>query len=191
MRIIFHLILFFGISLGLGFGLSYLALEQGAISGTIKIGPWISWKDVGSTKPDPYTRAYMSRNGALELARAEGFRFVATHDSDGQPLRADCNYRLNGTVPRSAFWTLQATAPSGASIAGPDAYPALQSSRLQRNDNGSFTLFVGPDLAPKNWLSTQGTGAFSLVLTLYDTTIFSEISTEENLLPSIRQGVCS
>lgn len=185
MRFFFHLVLFFGISLGIGFGLSYLALDKGALFGTVRVGPWLAWSEVGMDEPDPYTQAFVSRDGALELARAEGIRFVAKQDSAGQNLRRNCSYQLKGTMPSSALWTLLATDNEGKSVTREGANLALNNSRLIREGNGSFLLHVGPILATKNWLNLQGSGPFSLILNLYDNAIFSNLDLGESLLPSI------
>ena len=51
-------------------------------------------------------------------------------------------------------------------------------------------LYVSKTLAPLNWLEIAGTGPFSLVLTLYDTTLFSSASTGDTTLPSIIREAC-
>ena len=52
-------------------------------------------------------------------------------------------------------------------------------------------LYVSRGLSPLNWLETQGDGPFSLVLSLYDTTIFSAVgATETVTLPSIIREAC-
>ena len=65
--------------------------------GAIEIGPWTAWRDVGVPDPDPYTRAYIARTGALQLGASEGLQFVATSDSDNRRLDRDCRYRIDGT----------------------------------------------------------------------------------------------
>lgn len=190
MRFLIHLFLFATIALGVGFGLSFAALEKGRLFGTLWVGPWMAWTEVGSPQPDPYTRAYLSRNGALELARAEGIRFVAKQDSGGQNLLANCTYRIDGITPETTLWTLAAVGASGASVTKPDTPMALRSDHLNYEPDGSFALHVGPHLSHKNWLETSATGSFELVLTLYDSSVFSGFSSLSNALPSIFVEQC-
>ncbi len=190
MRLFFHLVLFFGVSLGIGFGLSYFALDKGTVFGALRVGPWLAWSEVGMPEPDPYTQAFMARNGALELARAEGIRFIAEQDSTGQSLRRECSYQLKGTMPASALWTLLATDQDGISVTRKGADLALNNSRLIRESNGSFILNVGPVLGAKNWLNLQGSGPFHLILNLYDSAIFSNLELGESLLPAITLEGC-
>jgi len=173
-----------------GFSLSYLALDQARMFATFRQGPWLAWKDVGSPRPDPYSRAYGARTGALFLTQAEGIRFVATSDSDGQTLMRNCAYRVDGTTPVSAFWTLVATGMANELINQKATPPAMDSRRLARNRDGRFLIRVSPTLAAGNWLETSGKGRFKLVLTLYDTTIFSGLGALDRQLPSILLEGC-
>jgi len=182
--------LFIGIALLTGFSLSYLALEQGRLFGTFRQGPWLTWKDVGSPRPDPYSLAYGAKTGALFLTQAEGIRFVATRDSQGQALMRNCTYRVDGTTPVSAFWTLVATDLNGELITRKSTPPAMDSRRLARNEDGSFLIRVSPALAAGNWLETGGAGNFELVLTLYDTSVFSGLGSLDDELPAILLEGC-
>jgi len=190
LRFLIHLGLFITIALLIGFSLSYLALDQARMFGTFRQGPWLSWKDVGSPRPDPYSMAYGAKTGALFLTRAEGIRFVATSDSNGQTLMANCAYRVDGTTPVSAFWSLVATDPNGELINQKATPPAMDSRRLARNRDGSFLIRVSPALAAGNWLETSGRGNFKLVLTLYDTTMFSGLGALDQQLPAILLEGC-
>lgn len=185
MRTLAHFILFFVISLSVGFGLSYWALEKGQLFGTLQVGPWIAWSDVGSPRPDPYTRAYISRNANLELSRAEGIKFVAKQDSDGRDILAQCNYRIDGTTPETSFWTLAAINDRGASVTRESGPMTLRGDQVNRESDGSFALHVGPFLSASNWLETSAEGRMVLVLTLYDSSVFSGLSSLSNSLPSI------
>ncbi len=191
MKFLLHLLGLIGIAMLVGLGLSYLALERGSIWGTMRIGPWTAWKDIGSPNPDPYTKAYSTRSGAIVLARAEGISFVAERDSDGKRLLRQCSYRIDGNTPEAAFWTLFATLDDGTVIAGQKDLPAIRSSRINRAGDGSFTIRVGPDLAAGNWLEMEGEGNFNLVLTFYDSSIASGLEAPGNDLPSIIGERCS
>lgn len=190
MRFFINLGLFITIALLVGFSLSYLALDQARLFATFRQGPWLTWKDVGSPRPDPYSMAYGAKTGALFLTQAEGVRFVATSDSNGQPLMANCAYRVDGTTPVSAFWTLVATNMANELITRKATPPAMDSRRLARNQDGSILIRVSPFLAAGNWLETGGNGKFELVLTLYDTSVFSGLGDPGQQLPAILLEGC-
>ena len=191
MRFLGHLLAMIATALLVGFGLSWYALSDGRLFGTIEIGPWAAWRDAGSPTPDPYTRAFVSRNGALQLGASEGLQLVATTDSDGQPLDRACRYRIDGTTPVATFWTLVPTAPDGTPIARPGGPAGFNSGRIARAEDGSMQLYVSKTLSPFNWLEITGEGAFVLALTLYDTSSFAGVGPTVATPPSIIRETCS
>jgi hypothetical protein len=191
LRFVLHLLVMLTVALGVGFGLSWFALTDGRLFGAFDVGPWAAWPAAGSANPDPYTRAYLSRNGALELGQSEGLQFTAVNDSAGQPLSRACRYRIEGKTPVATFWTLVATDAAGVNIARPDGVPDIHSARLARANDGSAIIYVGRTLAPRNWLEITGDGPFSLVLTLYDVSVFAGSGGTFEGLPAIIKEACS
>ncbi len=190
MRFLFHLLTFFAVALAVGFGLSYFALSDGRLFGAIRVGPWAAWPEVGVPNPDPYTRAHLARAGALQLGRSEGIQFVAEQDSAGAALDRSCAYRLEGPTPVATFWTLAAVDDMGSNIAAVGTPLALDSARVVRRADGIAIVNVSAQLAPQNWLEIGGTGPFALVLTFYDTQVFSVLGSSVTALPSIVRGTC-
>lgn len=191
MRFVLLLLASIAVALATGFGLSYYALTDGRLFGAAQLGPWISWPDLGSAAPNPYSRGHLTRQAELQLGRAEGLKFVATTDSAGEALDLSCTYTLEGHVPVSSFWTLVAVDGEGVNLAAPGADLALRSSELVRTNAGSMIIHIGKTLAPGNWLELSGSGPFSLELTLYDTTAFSGFSSDNDTMPAITRGGCA
>jgi len=191
LRFLFHLILLIGIAIGVGFGLSYYALTDGRFFATFSFGPWVAWPAAGSPAPDPYTRAYLARRGALQMGRTEGIEFTAETDSDGRTLTIDCTYRIDGRTPVAAFWTLVATDEEGRNLARPNALLYLDSGHIAREPDGSFVLRVGRRLASGNWLEIDGDGPFHLVLRLYDAAVFTGLGNDVEELPVIIREACA
>lgn len=190
MRFLLNLLLGLAIALAVGFGLSWYALTDGRVFGAYQSGPWIAWTQSGSPTPDPYTRAYLSRQGVLQLGQAEGMQLIATTDSDGRRLDRACRYRIDGRTPTATFWTLLPIDDHGASIARADGPRGFNSARISRAADGSMQLYVSRTLSPLNWLEIAGDGRFSLVLSLYDTVFFSGVGSSETSLPSIIREGC-
>lgn len=191
MRFVLRLLMSIAVALSVGFGLSYYALTDGRLFGAVSHGPWITWPDIGSPGPNPYTRGHITREAALQLGRSEGLQFVATTDSDGAPLDLACAYRIDGRVPVSTFWTLSAVDAGWINLAAPGTGAALRSSEIVRQPDGAVRIHVGMRLRPSNWLELAGTGAFSLVLTLYDTTALSSFASSDITMPSITLEDCA
>jgi len=190
LRFLIQLLSMVAVALVVGFGLSYYALTDGRLLGALKVGPWAAWPAVGSASPDPYTRAYLARTGALQLGQGEGLAFTAADDSDGHPLDRSCRYRIEGTTPVATFWTLQAVAADGSNIARPDGQLELRSSDIARANDGSLVLTVSKTLAPANWLEITGTGPFRLLLTFYDPSNLSGSGVAVQSLPAIHREAC-
>lgn len=186
----FRLLVGLAVALAVGFGASWYALTDGRLFAGVRVGPWVAWPDVGQTQPDPYTRAFLAREGIMQLGSAEGIQFTAQTDDAGIPLESACTYRIAGLVPGASFWTLEATDLQGANIAASPALMVLHSERIARRDEGAIEASVGPALAPGNWLETAGTGPFRLRLTLYDAAIFSGGSTQVEHMPAITRTAC-
>jgi hypothetical protein len=191
LRFLGHLLAMIAVALVVGFGLSWYALSDGRFFGAIDVGPWAAWRDAGSPTPDPYTRAFVSRNGALQLGASEGLQFVANTDSDGQRLDRSCRYRVDGTTPVATFWTLVPMATDGTPIARPGGPAGFNSTRIARAADGSMQLYVSKTLSPYNWLEIAGDGAFELALTLYDTSSFTGVGPTVATLPSIIREACT
>jgi len=190
LRFLAHLLAMVAVALVVGFGLSWYALSDGRFFGASRVGPWMAWRDAGSPSPDPYTRAFVARAGALQLGVSEGVQFVATIDSDGRQLDRACRYRVDGSTPVATFWTLVPVDPEGAIITRPDAPLAFNSTRVARATDGSLQLYVSRTLSPRNWLEIDGNGPFSLVLTLYDPASFAGVGSSGATLPAIIREAC-
>jgi hypothetical protein len=191
LRFVIHLLLLVTVALGVGFGLSYYALTDGRLFGAAVVGPWTAWPDVGTAAPNPYTRGHLARTAGLQLGLSEGLQFTATTDSAGEALTLDCTYRISGKTPLATFWTLVAVDGQGINLARAGEDAAVRSSAIARTDNGSILIYVGKHLAPQNWLELAGTGNFHLVLTLYDTAVFSGFGTGGETMPSIEREGCA
>lgn len=191
MRFVLRLLMSIAVALCLGFGLSYYALTDGRLFGATSLGPWTAWPDIGSPAPNPYTRGHIAREAALQLGRSEGLRFLATTDSAGNLLDLSCSYRIDGHVPVSTFWTLAAVNEDWINLAAPDTDAALRSSEVVRAGDGSLRIHVGTRLKPGSWLELTGTGPFSLVMTLYDSTALSSFASSDMTMPAITQEDCA
>ena len=174
-----------------GAGSVWLALEKDFGFGSVAIGSWVAFPDHGTPQADPYSRARFSRETDLALGRAEGLVFTARRDAGGEALSRQCSYRMEGSLPPTRFWTLSARDADNAVIAieGGRA-AALHSQALLRRPDNSVVTAISRHPAPGNWLALDGSGAFSLVLTLYDTAIASSSRIAEVELPRIVREGC-
>lgn len=160
------------VALGLGAASVWYALESRQGIGAVAVGGWVARPDLGTPDADPYSRARIAREGVLALGRAEGVPFVVERDSSGAPLRAECAYVIEGSVPPARFWTLFAVDSARRNLKAEDGRPAaIQSYSLARAADNSVSVSVGRRPKPGNWLLVDASGPMTLVLTLYDTPI--------------------
>lgn len=178
-------------ALGGGIGSVWYALDTNRSFGAIQIDSWIAYPTAGTPDADPYSIARRARDAELPLGQAEGLPFYAKTDSEGRTLVGRCNYRLVGKAPAARFWTLYPADPSLVAIAA-SAYRngALHSRQLLRAPDSSFTISIGPDPQPGNWISVSARGPVVFVLTLYDTQIASAVTSAGHDFPSIVRTDC-
>src|SRR5688572_2203479 len=141
------------ISIGGGAASVWYALQAQEGVGAVTIDGWTAYPDIGTPDADPYSRARAARKVVLSLGRAEGLSFTAQRDSAGDLLRQECQYRIEGGVPVSRFWTLHAADGSGAAIASGNGEPAaLHSQGLLRSADDTVSIGIGAVPEPGNWL---------------------------------------
>lgn len=172
-------------ALGVGFGLSYFSLEGGREMSATQFGVWSGWPELGTAQIDPYARAYLTRQGMLPLGKGEGTQFFAHKDRAGEPLWGQCRYVLAGKMPLHALWTLQLRDPSSKRVFG-----HVHSGTMQYGDSGDIRLAIAPTAQSGNWINTDGLHHFELLLTLYDTTVFSSLGADEIKMPQIDLEAC-
>lgn len=191
LRTVFLTLLVLLIAIGGGADSVSWMLDRSEGFGALRIGPWTAFPDYGTANADPYSRARIAREPQLSLGTAEGLSFVAQRDSTNVPLRRQCTYRIEGSVPTTRFWTLHALDAFRATIRPAGRRPAaLHSYDLLRRPDQTVEIAVSRHPAPGNWLAIPGSGAMSLVLTLYDTPIAGGSSFAGIALPKIVRVSC-
>lgn len=191
LKTIFLTTLTLAIALGGGAGSVWLALEKDFEFGTVTLGNWTAYPQRGTPTADPYSKARFSRESDLALGHAEGLVFTASRDAAGEPLRLECDYRIEGSLPSARFWTLFARDAQGRLIV-PDGNraAALHSYALLRQQDDTVATAISRHPTPGNWLAVKGSGPFVLVLTLYDTAVASSARIAEVELPQVLQEAC-
>jgi len=180
------------LGLALGLGATWASLDKGIGFGLVRAGPWIAFPKAGSRGADPYARAALSRTGELPLDLAEGLAFTARWDSEGAALEAACAYRIEGPAPQARYWTLSALSADGRLVANAAERLAFTSAEIVRPERGGWSVRVGRQAQPGNWLPYGGQGPFQIVLRLYDTPVSATAaSLRANDLPRIVREGCA
>lgn len=177
------------LALGLGLGSAYLALEGDPPFGSIRLGPWKAWPTMGSPDADPYMRAVLARRGEVPLAAGEGLEFRATTDSAGQNLDSACTYHIGSVTPGARLWTVTLYDQDGRLPATALGRRSFTSAEILRDGEDQFTITLSRDLQEGNWLQLPASGAFKVVLRLYDPQ-GAVGSLEEAEFPTIQRAGC-
>jgi hypothetical protein len=189
-RLLAGLLIAFAIAAGLGLWSVRFALDSPPTLGTVRSGPWSATPDKGSLDANPYHRAIVARGGEAPLPPSDAVVFTTIRDSEGKRLRGECDYRVDGEVPPSRFWTLSVYDPAGFQIAT-GGRTALSSSEMIHTSGAGTYVALSPAARPGNWLSTPASGPFTLVLRLYESTGAAQLrGSQETTLPAIHRGDC-
>lgn len=179
------------IALGGGAYSAWFAVRHFDGFGAFHANGWIAYPRMGTAEADPYSRARTASEGSLPLGAAEGIAFYATHDASGEPLRRNCEYRIEGENPPSHFWTLYAADKRLIPLAAPShLLSALHSEEIVRHQDGTFTIDVSAKARPGNWLAVEGRGPMALVMTLYDSPAAGDSGLVGLTFPEVTRAGC-
>lgn len=152
----------------------------------LRVGQWSAYPASGTPDADPYAKARGARNGSLSMGIAEGLTFYSNQSNDGQALARDCSYELSGPTPPARLWTLHAATPDLTPLGPGDGFEtALHSRELVRDADGRFTISIGNQARPGNWLPVKGLGPFVLVMRFYDTPVASSAGLTDLVMPTL------
>jgi len=154
-----------------------------------RYGAWFGSPNAGGSNINPYRKATLARTGAMQLGRAEGIVFTATHDDDGGPLEGACQYLISGNTPSASVWTLRAVPANSKVKTKGVAY--VTSMQVNRDADSSFEVVTAPSVKPGNWLPTVELGRMKFILSFYDTNAFLVVGHEAAGLRTLAKAGCS
>ena len=181
---------------GIAIGLlsAWYTLEKGSPLTTTFSGSWQLWTYDGTVEADPYTLAHMSRSGRLPITSSNALYFIATKDEEGQEIKAECDYLLQGKPLDADWWSLALYHHDGTSLQNHSHRSSLNSSSLLRHQDGHYEISLTRRIRPGNWLQMAGNQPLILMLRLYGIHVTKDTqrsnSIEQNL-PIIRRLSCS
>ena len=192
MRLIFGSLLAFAVAATVGLGITWLTLSRSTAFGALTIGAWTAWPKTGTPGIDPYARAVISRSGELPVGVGDGVAFYAQADDRGKSFDGHCDVEISGITPTARFWTLALYDREGKLVPNSVNRNGFTSQEILRNNDGSFTIHVGPRARYGNWLPTGGIDHYILVLRLYDTPVgVATRAGREAPMPSVTSKECA
>ncbi|WP_456329293.1 DUF1214 domain-containing protein [Archaeoglobus sp.] len=171
---------------GVAFGIvsAYYTVDYIAEFFTVKNGAWKANLLAGSEKADIYTRAAIALNALFALNRSEAVYFIAHTDSNFNPLRLHCDYRIEGGELPARWWSITVYGLDLFLIPNEYDIYAVTSESVEWN-NGKWVVKLSQKYQDGNWIPLRGEGNFILVLRLYnpDKTVYESPQSIE--LPKI------
>ena len=164
----------YALALIAGIASAWLWLTRVGPSG-VDAGVWRVNLLAGSPNADAYTRARVALGALLALDRRETLYYIARTDERGEPLRANCRYRLNGPVPAARWWSVTAYDQDFFPFENAARRYSVNVDTAPRDAAGHMVFDVGPeDVSPETTteappdLPTRGEGTLLLTLRLYN-----------------------
>lgn len=145
-------------------------LDPPGLFRSIEVDGWTSDPAIGSPAADPYTRAYVARRGLLGLRREEATYYLRVNDDDGNALREDCAYVLEGEVPDARWWSVTLYAGDYFLAQNGDDAHSIDASRATIGDDGRWRATIQPEPPGDGsfWISSRQAGRFDLLYRLYN-----------------------
>ncbi len=158
------------IAVGIGLASAWYMVDYGSRLTVERQAPWQRWTIAGAPGADPYTIAHFARAGWLPLSTVYAHYFLATKDSNGEALYADCDYTVSGPAPASRRWTLAAFDPNGLGIDPGLGRPVISSSTALLGPEATLSIKLSAATSPGNWLGLSGGARMQLLFTQYGRT---------------------
>lgn len=174
-----------------GWASAWYMVDAGSRLTTSTIGPWVSWGALARPDADPYTRAHLARAGSLHLNANIASTWQARADNNGQRLHSSCDYAITGSLDAS-WWSLSVFDDRGRLISNAAERYGYTSDTIALGADGRFSITLGRDARPGNWVPTGGAGRLAIMLTMQDRrSALSEDGQGATMrMPEIRRLVC-
>lgn len=162
------------------FALSVVFLFQSISSdiGDMQVqnGDWRTSLETGSADAGILLKASVSMVGLLASTR-ENSVYYFLNSVDGEPLRLNCRYRIEGSDYDADWWSITAYGYDHSLIPNSEKRYSFNNENLQRGEDGSWGIHVASDRKAGNWLPVGPSGSpewrktgdhdFDLLLRLY------------------------
>ena len=155
------------LGVAIGAGAAVWSVRAGAWGSSLRIGSWTTGRDYGTAEASARTRAVVALRGLLALPAREARYYNAAVDEAGRPLDGRCRYRVTGTDPGGAWWSLTLYDADGYLVANQAGIYSVGSAAVSVAERDGWTVAVAPTPQPGRWLPSGGGEHFELTLRVY------------------------
>jgi hypothetical protein len=156
------------VALLIGVGSAVWAIESFTKAHALKVGAWTGNPLVGSVQADMYLRAAIARIGLFALSRTEAIYYTAFTDDNGEPLRPECDYILEGGDLPARWWSITAYDKDHFLIPNDLDRYSYNMKNLRRDEQGRFKIHLSRTPKEGNWLPAPKGGTLSITLRAYN-----------------------
>lgn len=135
------------VGLGIGIGSAWWAVG-GSMSHAVQCGAWQHYPYYGSPLANPYVRARTQLAGPLALDRSEAIYFIADRDDQGNVLRPEYTYRIEGRDFDARWWSITAYGADHHFIPNRQNRYSYNSENVARNEDGSYRILLSSTAIP-------------------------------------------
>ena len=146
--------------------------------GSNTVNQWNYFLDYGSESQNMWQRAYVSLLGLLPSASPEVIYLSASVDDNGDGLVGNCEYTLNGVVPKARYWSYSIYGNDNYYIQDPNNLkddPTYEDLFAQVANGHELTTDIGEKYEIKignNFINQEGSlshfgNDFNLILRIY------------------------
>lgn len=140
------------VALLLGVGTAAWIIFRPPVMPVIRNGAWMTNLQVGSPSASMYVRAHIALTGLFALNKKETIYYRAGVDDDGEPLRAEHNYVIEGKDIPARWWALMLYGRDNHLIANPLDRHSFNMANLTREPDGTYRIHLSREPEETNWL---------------------------------------
>jgi len=166
---------------------------------TVQNGNWTTSVATGSHDAGIILKATVALGGLLASTK-ENSMYYRLGSVDGEPLRLNCRYRIEGDDYDANWWSITAYGWDNYLIPNAQKRYSFNNENLDRNADGSWAITVAATEQAGNWLPVGPSGAagwrklgdydFDLLLRLYTPGDAYLASPESAALPTVTLEAC-
>lgn len=140
---------------------------------------WSQWRLDEKDSLLVYSLGHFLSQGQLPPQKSAQY-FVRTLDEDGNGLRADCVYIVEGKVTPARWWTMT-VAPPGVSA----PHSELTAGEAVTGQDGTIRASISANPKPGNWIAPADSSALSLRYVINEAVQGQDID-----LPTVTKSGC-
>jgi len=175
------------------------SISAGLGSMRVQNGDWVTSVATGSQDAGVMLKAAVAIGGLLASTQ-ENSMYYRLSTIDGEPLRLNCRYRIEGHDYNADWWSITAYGWDNYLIPNPQKRYSFNNENLIRNTDGSWVITVAVNEQAGNWLPVGPSGApkwrklgdhdYDLLLRLYTPGDAYLKTPQSAVLPTVTREAC-